>query len=209
MLELPPYGRGFAQSSGNRVERKNPLEGLGAGLAALQGKAKDGGIPQPLGQASELAQLSEDGKRLSITAKLQGGIELTDEELEYLRRTDPDLYQKATQIKTEREQYRRDLKRCKTREEVEALFARKQQIFLSDIKSVKQCVGISKEKTKELMEQIGARMAGIWKEHTAFKESAAYQVLPGEKGLKKTEAAMQKHPQAYGKPHHKSLDLKA
>ena len=209
MLGVPAYGRGFAQSNVNSAERKNPLEMLQAGLGAQQGKAKDGGISQPLGQAAGLGQMAEDGKRSSITAKLQSGSELTDEELEYLKRTDPDLYQKAVQIKAERKQYRQDLERCKTREEVEVLFARKQQIFLSEIKSVKQCVGISKEKTKELLEQISARMAGIWKEHASFQESAAYQVLPGETGSGKMEASTKKHPQAHGKPHHKSINLKA
>ena len=205
MLGVSLSTKSLAQGSVNRTERKSPLEALQAKFSAQPGKARDGGLPQPLGQAAEFKQMSEDGKRTSLTAKLQGGNELTDEELEYLKKTDPELYQKAMQIKAEREQYRKDLERCKTREAVEALFARKQQIFLSEIKSVKQCVGISKEKTQELLEQISARMAGIWKEHATFKESAAYQVLPGERAL---EEPMKKQGQPRGKRPHPSINLK-
>ncbi len=206
MLGVPQYGKGLAQSNVNRTERKSPLEELRAGLAAQQERANAG---EPFGQAAELKQLSADGKRASIKAKLQGGNELTDEELEYLRKTDPDLYQKAIEIKAEREQYRKDLERCRTREAVELLFARKQQIFLSEIRSVKRCIGISKEKTQELMEQISARRVGIWKEHVTFKESVTYKSLPRERDLEETEESRRKHGQAQGKRQKAGIDVRA
>ena len=193
MLAVFLSAKSLAQGGIRRTEGENPLKELQAKFSAQQGKTNDGVLPQPVGQTAAFQQLSADSKRSSITAKLQSGGQLTDEELEYLRKTDPDLYQKALQVKSEREQYRKDLERCKTREAVETLFARKQQIFLSEIKSVKQCVGISKEKTQELLEQISARMAGIWKEHATFKESADYKGLPRERDLEEAEARRGKH----------------
>lgn len=67
--------------------------------------------------ASQKKQIAMSG----IVSKLDFGKKLTQEELEYLRENDPQLYAKAVKIALERAQYERQLKRCKTKEEARKL----------------------------------------------------------------------------------------
>ena len=73
-------------------------------------------------QAEEIRKSRQDGSsKLSaqIDLKLQSGKKLTAEEMDYLQKTDPQKYQKIKSMEAERENYEKELKRCKTKEEVQ------------------------------------------------------------------------------------------
>ena len=59
-----------------------------------------------------------------IYAKVQAGKELTVEELRFLARTNPVLYQKAVRMMNMRKRLENQLKTCKSKEEAQEVFAR-------------------------------------------------------------------------------------
>lgn len=113
----------------------------------------------------------------SISEKLKWGQPLSGEEMEYLRVNSPELYQKAMLIKSEREQYRRALENCRSKEDVERLRARKMQEFSAQIGAVMRS-GMDRGQKEEAIEFIQMRIAAIEDEHRTFLETPAYKRLP-------------------------------
>ena len=75
-------------------------------------------------QAEEIRKANADGSNKmsnQIDMKLNSGQKLTAEEMEYLQKHDPQKYQKVKQIEAEQENYEKELKRCKTKDEVQPL----------------------------------------------------------------------------------------
>ncbi|NLC78634.1 MAG: hypothetical protein GX683_02760, partial [Ruminococcaceae bacterium] len=73
-------------------------------------------------------QIEDQKKNNSLSAidtKLRSGKVLTADELSYLKKNNPELYQKAVEAKREREQYKNELKSCKTKDDVQRLRAAK------------------------------------------------------------------------------------
>ncbi len=130
--------------------------------------------------AAQMKDIRESNIISSIDTKLRTGAELTDSELLYLQKKNPELYKKAMDIKREREQYKRELKECRTKEDVERLNSRKTSQFLSEIKAVQSNPNIDEGKKRELLERIGRRAMAILKEHTLFIASKRYKDLPTE-----------------------------
>ena len=64
-------------------------------------------------------QNTSPAPREQIDAKMRSGKRLSAAEMEYLKEHDPQTYQKAREIEMEREAYERELKRCRTKEEVQ------------------------------------------------------------------------------------------
>lgn len=123
----------------------------------------------------------------SIDGKLMAGGLLTDDELEYLRINNPELYQKAVEIRREREQYKKELQNCKTKDDVEKLNTRKMQGFVSEVHTINANPNITSGKKRELLEQITRRMMGVMSEHTTFIKSKEYSHLPREAELREEE----------------------
>ncbi len=115
-----------------------------------------------------LKQNNEDikAKRLqSIKNKLKSGQRLSPADMEYLRNNDPVLYEKAVKIAEERDVYRRDLKRCKTKTDVHMVsIAKQMQLKLE-----------SKYEDPEIMFM---RMSAISNEHFEFVKTGKYCDLP-------------------------------
>lgn len=136
---------------------------------------------------ASLQKQAEDVRKSNIISnidgKLKAGAEITDDELEYLRVNSPELYKKALEVKREREEYKRELERCRTKEDVERLNARKLQNFMSETNSIRANPNIGEGKKVELLEQILRRMTGIQSEHKAFLKSKSYSDLPREREL--------------------------
>ncbi|MCL2283247.1 MAG: hypothetical protein FWC26_08015 [Fibromonadales bacterium] len=74
----------------------------------------------PSGLSAFFKQHNEMKKTLTlenITNKMKFGKRLTKDEMEFLKIHNPEMYAKALKIEKEREEHRRDLRRCKTKEE--------------------------------------------------------------------------------------------
>ena len=65
--------------------------------------------------------------------KLQNGEKLSSEEMEYLRKNAPELYEKALQISTERTACENELKNCKSKEDVQRLKMHKTASYLPEV----------------------------------------------------------------------------
>lgn len=156
-------------------------------LAALelkwQQKKKNGGLnpdidPQ-IKQFQEDLKRMEEGKKLSdIMVKLKSGGTLTSDELDYLKKKNPQVYQDAIAIERERESYQRQLKNCKSKEEAETLKINKMNGALAEAKSIVNNPRIPEGEKVKHMDRILARVMGIQAEHIAFVKSAFYAKLP-------------------------------
>lgn len=150
-------------------------------------------------QAEELRKAQADGsKKLSsqIRTKLAAGKKLTWDEIEYLRKNDPQMYQKVKSLEAERKSYEDELKKCETKEDVERVRMNRTAEALSVVNSVKSNSAIPE----------GAKLGIIWQELQKnmamddaikeFVESGRYAQLPteaekmeAEKEIKEAEKA--------------------
>lgn len=108
------------------------------------------------------------------TSKLSLGQGLSASEMEYLRCNNPELYAKAEKIAREREDYKRQLKRCKTKDEVHRTRMRKMAAFLSEFRIARDCGSGSD------VADIQTRLSHNSDEHVNFINSPEYQKLPWE-----------------------------
>lgn len=190
-LNQSPFFSGTIQNFVKQAELKLKVEQRKQNATLPQSDEVRMEHQRQIDQISEdLKAFQEDNKLSAIDAKLRAGDELTDDELEYLKQKNPDLYQKAIEIKQERKEYKKELEQCKTKDEVEELQSRKMQQFMVEIKAIKKTPNISEEKKKELLEQISRRIMGIYKEYTKFVNSDEYKKLPKEE----VEQGDKKHP---------------
>lgn len=125
-------------------------------------------------------KMRESNQMASIDAKLKSGSQLTPEEQEYLKEKSPDAYREYQEVKQEREAYRRQLKSCKTKEDVEKLKLNKMGNFMAEAKKIANNSVIPKDKKKALMEKLLKKTMGLQEEHIAFTKTAQYQNLPDE-----------------------------
>lgn len=141
----------------------------------------------------EQAANTEKNNMISaIDGKLKAGKKLSSQELDYLRQNAPDLYKKAVEVQREREQYKRDLRRCKTKEDVQRLNANRMQRFMSETHTIVQNSTISKSQKCALLDQVFRRLMAIADEHHTFVKSREYAELPEEKELEEEKEARKK-----------------
>jgi hypothetical protein len=118
-------------------------------------------------------------KRLEdIKNKMKSGRRLSYNEKEFLRIHAPNLYEKAMKIEKERDEFRRALANCKTKEEVRRLQTSK---FLELKIEAQAMSGNSKDEKKQGdLEFIAMRMMAIFDEFADFVKSKEYADIPNE-----------------------------
>ncbi|MDO5602587.1 MAG: hypothetical protein Q4G07_07435 [Oscillospiraceae bacterium] len=113
---------------------------------------------------------------VSIQGKLDRGQKLSNKEMEWLRRNKPDLYKKAKEVQAEREQFERELKSCKTKDDVQRLRMRYSQKIYSEMKTAMKNGGdIITPKWKFL---------AVGDSYSQFTRTAEYKDLPTEVELR-------------------------
>ena len=118
----------------------------------------------PNGFSAFLKQNNEAKKTAAlecISNKIKFGKRLTHDEMEFLKIHNPDLYARAVKIENEREEHRRALRNCKTKEEARDLHIAKtfQPKMDSDVKMA------------------------LFDEFIEFVKSSEYENLPSEREL--------------------------
>jgi len=125
--------------------------------------------PAALSGLSEFLKQHNEIKKTTtlenITNKMRFGRRLTRDEMEFLKIHNPEIYVKALKIEQEREEHRRELRRCKTKEEARNLHV--SRAFQSKMDS-------------EL------KMA-LFDEFTEFVKSKEFDELPNEHELNEDE----------------------
>lgn len=150
-------------------------------------------------QAEEIRKSRADGSsKLSaqIDLKLNSGQKLTAEEMDYLQKTDPQKYQRLKAMEAEQKNYEQELKRCKTKEEVQRVRMAHTATSLNAVNEIKNNPVIPEEKKFELIMHEHHKHMALETSSKEFVESGKYAKLPteaekmkAEKDLKEAEEA--------------------
>lgn len=139
----------------------------------------------------------DDDKMLTdINNKIAVDQELTPEELRYLQNKNPSLYQKVKNIENEKKQYEKDLKNCKTKEEVERLKMNKVSSALSAIKSAESDPNLPESAKLAVAQGELRRMNSLNKILAKFVERGEYDKLPAEQEVLEVEKQLKEAEQA-------------
>lgn len=145
-------------------------------------------------QAEEIRQAQADGSAkfaAQIRTKLANGKKLTAEEMEYLQKNDPQLYQKVKSIEAEQKNYENELKRCKTKEEVQRVRTNHAAASLSTVNNIKNNPNIPESKKLELIWQEHMKNQALEEVTKEFVESGKYAKLPTEAEKAKAEKELE------------------
>lgn len=154
-------------------------------------------------QAEEIRKANADGSTKlakQIDLKLNSGKKLTAEEMEYLQMHDPQKYQRVKQIEAEQKNYENELKRCKTKDEVQQLRMAHTASSLSAVNSIKNNPAIPEEKKLELIMQEHRKNQAFTETTTEFVESGKYAKLPTEEERQKAEKDLKEAEEAEKMP---------
>lgn len=136
----------------------------------------------------QAAQEKEAEYTNGIANKVMSGKKLSSEEIEYLQKKNPELLKKYRDMQEEMKAYERQIRRCKTKEEVERVRVNKINGYLAQAKSVSNNPAIPKGEKKAILEEIVARLTNMEKVHMKFVKSVEYKDLPREQEIAKERA---------------------
>ena len=134
-------------------------------------------------------QMRKSQKHANIDAKLAAGEELTPEEIEYLRQNNPQALKDYEDTQRERENYKRALRNCRTKEEVERLKYTKMGQFMAEAKKISSNACIPKGKKVALLKRILQQATAVEDEHREFLKTSRYVSLPTEEEAREAEKA--------------------
>lgn len=142
-------------------------------------------------QIDEAREDKDGAKKLKeITDKALAGKKLTPEEKRYLQAKDPVTYQRLEGVESDRKSYERELKQCRTRDDVQRLKARYLNQSLMTVKAVANNPHIPDDKKKIILETEKLRTEKIDKATRQFVKSGAYAKLPTDREKAKAEAEL-------------------
>lgn len=143
-------------------------------------------------EAIRLAQADGSAKLSSqIRTKLANGKKLTREEMEYLQKNDPQTYQKAKAIEDEQKSYEEELKRCKTKEDVQRVRMNRTAASLSVVNSVKSNPAIPESAKLGIIWQELQKNRALEETIGEFVKSGRYAQLPTEAEKRAAEKAVE------------------
>lgn len=144
---------------------------------------------------SQLDQFQQQTKPdlLTLYSKLSSGKKLSAQELAYLQEHDPTAYQKAKEMEADRENYKRELRQCRTKEDVERLRTNRIAACFAAASSISHNSHLPKLTKMHLMAAECAKVQAIDEETRLFKASSGYAHMPtdaeqNEENKKKQEA---------------------
>lgn len=141
-------------------------------------------------------QMRKSQKHANIDAKLAAGEELTPEEIEYLRQNNPQALKDYEDTQKERESYKRALRNCRTKEEVERLKYTKMGQFMAEAKKISCNACIPKGKKVALLKRILQQATAVEDEHKEFLKTSRYASLPTEEEAREAEKAEKEQQEA-------------
>ena len=135
----------------------------------------------------EKAREDSNPTKAAIYQKLACGNELTAEEEAYLKEHDMMAYQKYKELRTEQENYERELKKCKTKEDVERLQTVHLGTRFAAANSIANNPNIPKAQKMGLLMQENAKAKAIAEATRKFKDSLTYDRLPTDEEKRQEE----------------------
>ncbi len=131
--------------------------------------------------------IREGKKKYELSAKLENGSNLTPDEIDYLRKTNPQALREYEESRREVAGYEKQLDDCETKEEVEDLHMNKLNGYLSQAKDISNNPYIPKGKKLEMLAKLVKKTGEIEKAHAAFTASLKYQSLPEDEKEKEEQ----------------------
>ena len=131
----------------------------------------------------QLEDMKKSKTMNDISNKVMSGDTLTLEEIEYIKKNNPQLYKTYMEVRAEREAYKKDLEKCKTKEDVDRLKLNKMSSYLSEAKSITNNPNIPKGQKLALIQKILMKATNVQDVHMKFVESGKYAALPTEQEL--------------------------
>ena len=128
----------------------------------------------------QMAKARQEQRMSSIYNLLYAGKRLTPSEKEYLRGHDPALYQKTVMIENERDSFKRELRKCKTKDEADRLRYTKYLMLAGEVTSV-SIISLSAGATQIETEYVGFRAAALRETFLEFVAEGVYFKLPTKK----------------------------
>lgn len=124
---------------------------------------------------------STDHKLAGIQSKVYSGTSLSRAEKEYLKTKNPVLYARLAAADLEKKVYERELKRCRTKEEVQRLKLSHTASSLSAVNAGQHSAGASSEQKMALAQGELYKLKGMQDATNRFVRSGAYHSLPTER----------------------------
>lgn len=131
----------------------------------------------------DLKKMRENNQAAGIDAKVRTGSTLTSEEISYLKKNNPQMYQYYLEIKHAEESYEQELESCKTKEDVERLRVTRLGNFAAEAKSIVNNPRIPEGAKVGLIGKILGKTLAIQEAHAEFTESLRYINMPTEREL--------------------------
>lgn len=142
----------------------------------------------------------KDEKLSSILQKAYTGKKLTADERQYLQAKDPLSYQKIQANEQEQKAYEQELKKCRTKEDVQRLKLSRIGSSLATVKSIENNPHITQEKKLQMISLENAKCEKLERSTQAFVKSGKYAQLPTEAEKAKAEKELQAAEQAKQAP---------
>ena len=142
----------------------------------------------------DLKRMRESDNSAMIYNKLKSGKKLSPEEVEYLKRENPQAYADYKIAQAEKEAFKKKLKNCETKEDVRKLKVTEMGNYLAQAKSVSNNPQIPKGKKLEILGRIMGRVMGIEEVYKEFVKSTDYTNLE-DTIFEKEEETKEKKPQ--------------
>ena len=124
---------------------------------------------------------STDHKLAGIQSKVYSGTSLSRVEKEYLKTKNPVLYARLAAADLEKKVYERELKRCRTKEEVQRLKLSHTASSLSAVNAGQHSAGTSSEQKMAIAQGELYKLKGMQDATNRFVRSGAYHSLPTER----------------------------
>jgi hypothetical protein len=121
--------------------------------------------------------------------KMKSGKKLTRDEMEFLKTHAPDMYIKALKIEKEREEYRKALQNCRTKEDVKRVQAVKAMQLQEEADAIPNK---NSDSGRDTLEFIAMRLAAMLDEFSDFVKSGEYDELPEKSDSEDEEQIMRK-----------------
>lgn len=134
--------------------------------------------PQILRFKEDLARMCGSSQMSRIRAKLKSGADLTPKEFGCLKRKNPELYLEAKEIKQEKESYKRQIKECNSKEDVEKLKVFKTSNFMTQAQAIENDPKIPEGKKFELFDKLMKKTIGVASVHLKFTKTKEFRNLP-------------------------------
>jgi len=133
----------------------------------------------------QMEEQRESNSHADLYNKLKSGGRLTAEDLAYLEKNDPEALRRYKENKAEQKAYERDLKNCKTKDDVSRVKMNKLGNFASQANTIANDPYIPLDKKLILMNQLNDKVCRIGESHLKFVKSLKYKDMPTDEEIVK------------------------